>query len=116
MRWGRKKREEALERELQSHLELEAEVQRENQLTPEEAHYAALRAFGNTTLLKEATRETWGFTWLDKLSQDLRYGCRALKNNPGFAAVAILTASLGIGANTSIFTMVNADANAAASL
>jgi predicted permease len=75
---------------------------------PEEAHHAAQRAFGNITLIQEATRETWGFMWLDELSQDLRYGFRALKNNPGFSAVAILTAALGIGANTSIFTLVNA--------
>ena len=108
MRWGRKKREEDLERELRSHVELEAQEQRENYLTPEEARYAAQRAFGNTSLVKEATRETWGFMWLAKLSQDLRYGCRMLKNNPGFAAMAILTAALGIGANTSIFTVVNA--------
>ena len=85
MRWGRKKREEALDRELRSHLELEAQEQRENHLMPEEAHHAAQRAFGNTTLIQEATRETWGFMWLDELSQDLRYGCRALKNNPGFS-------------------------------
>jgi putative ABC transport system permease protein len=108
MRWGRKKREEDLERELRSHLELEAQEQQENHLTPEEARYAAQRAFGNASLVKEATRETWGFMWLAKLSQDVRYGCRMLKNNPGFAAVVILTAALGIGANTSIFTVVNA--------
>ena len=108
MRWGRKKREEMLERELRSHLELEAQEQREDHLTPEEARHAAQRAFGNTMLIREATRETWGFTWLDSLWHDLRYGCRACRNNPGFAVVAILTAALGIGANTSIFTVVNA--------
>jgi putative ABC transport system permease protein len=97
-----------LERELQSHLELEAQEQRENRLTPDEARYAAQRALGNTTLIKEATREAWGFSWLDRLSQDLRYGCRAWKNNPGFAALAILTTALGIGANTSIFSVVDA--------
>lgn len=69
MRWRRKKREEDLERELQSHLELEAQEQRENQLLPEEARYAARRAFGNTTLVQEATREAWGFTRLDRFDR-----------------------------------------------
>ncbi|MBZ5618902.1 MAG: permease prefix domain 1-containing protein [Acidobacteriia bacterium] len=78
MRWGRRKREEDLDRELRSHLDLEAQEQRENHLMPEDARYAAQRAFGNTTLIREATRETWGFTWLERLSQDLRYGWRAL--------------------------------------
>jgi hypothetical protein len=81
VRWRRKKREEDLERELRSHLELEVEEQRENDLTPKEARYAAQRAFGNATLVMETTRETWGSTWVDTLWQDLRYGCRALKNN-----------------------------------
>ncbi len=101
MRWGRKRREEDLERELRTHLELEAEEHQGNR-------YAAQRALGNTTLIKESTREAWGFAWWDRLSQDLRYGCRVLKNNRGFSAVAILTAALGIGATTSIFGVVNA--------
>src|SRR5438045_5034662 len=105
MRWRRKQREEDLERELQAHLEFEAQLLREDRLTPEQARYAVQRAFGNTTAVKEASREAWGFTWLHELAHDFRYASRALKNHPGFAAVAILTAALGIGANTSIFTM-----------
>jgi putative ABC transport system permease protein len=108
MRWKRTHREEDLGRELRSHLELEAEEQMDQHRSAEDAAYAARRALGNTALIQEATREAWGGMWLDRLAQDVRYGLRSLKNNPGFAAVAILTAALGIGANTSIFSMVDA--------
>jgi len=107
MSWLRRKhRERELDRELRSHLELEAEEQRENGLTAEQSGWAARRALGNTAQIQEATREVWGGLWLDRLIQDLRYGCRSLLNSPGFAAVAILTVALGIGANTSIFSLV----------
>jgi hypothetical protein len=70
--WQNRKRNADLERELRSDLELEEEEQRENGVSPEEARYAALRAFGNATLIKEQTREAWGWTRMERLLQDFR--------------------------------------------
>ncbi|MGA2651212.1 MAG: ABC transporter permease [Terracidiphilus sp.] len=106
--WQAKKRDEDLVRELQSDLDLEEEEQRERGLSPEEARYAARRAFGNSTLIREQTRAVWNWNWLEQLVRELKYGTRTLLGSPGFSLVSVLVMALGIGATTSLFTIVRA--------
>lgn len=106
--WQIRKRDADLERELRSDLDLEEEEQRERGLPPEEARYAARRAFGNSTLIKDQTHEAWGWVRFERVLQDLRFALRQLKRSPGFAVAAILTLALGIGTTTSIFSVADA--------
>ena len=108
MRWTwRQSREGDLERELRSDLELEAAERREDGLSAEEARYAAQRAMGNTTLLKEEVREVWGWTWVESCLQDLRFGSRILVKSPGVTVAVVLSLALGLGATTALFSLLN---------
>jgi predicted permease len=104
--WQLRKLDADVERELQSDLDLEEEEQRERGVPPQEARYAALRAFGNPSLISEETRAVWSWNGLENLLRDVRISIRTLFRSPGFSVLAVLVMALCIGAATSLFTVM----------
>jgi predicted permease len=102
VRWDRERREE-----IESYLEMEAEDNIARGMPPQSARAAAHRKLGNSTRIREEIYSMNTLTLLDTLSRDVRYGLRALRHNPVFTVVALLTIAIGIGANTAVFSVVN---------
>jgi predicted permease len=101
-------RDRELDREIESHLQMAIGDRLERGEPPEIAGVSARREFGNIGLVKEVTREMWGWASVERLRQDAGYAARILRKNPAYASVAILSIALGVGANTAIFSVMDA--------
>jgi predicted permease len=96
-----------LETEIRFHLNEETQLRVDRGEPPDQAAYAARRDFGNVGLVKETTRDVWGWTLLQTVARHIRYSARLLRRSPSFAAVAVLSLAIGIGATTTLFSIIN---------
>ena len=105
---GRRHDDRELSEDVEAHLELLTADYVRRGLPPHAARAAAKRDFGNVAAMQDVYREQRGLLWMDDVRRDLRHACSSLERHPGFAAVVVLTLGLGIGANTAMFSVVNA--------
>jgi putative ABC transport system permease protein len=104
--FGRRRAAARLDDELRFHVERQIAENLAAGMSPDEARYAAMRAFGNPALVRDQARANWNWAWLESLARDFSYGIRTLVRTPGFAIIAVVVMSLGIGANIALFTIV----------
>jgi putative ABC transport system permease protein len=106
--WRRRQHDEELDAEIQSHLNMAARDRLERGESSEQARDSARREMGNVALVRETTREIWGWRWLTDAAQDLRFGMRMLRKNPGLSALLILTLAVGVGGTTAMYSVIEA--------
>ncbi|HVH72366.1 MAG TPA: permease prefix domain 1-containing protein, partial [Candidatus Dormibacteraeota bacterium] len=99
---------ERLNDEIQFHLDQQIAENLARGMCPEEARHAARRTFGSPTCLKEETRDSWGWAWLEQFVSDFRYAARTLGKSPALTLAVLLSLTIGVGANTAIFSLLNA--------